>query len=214
MSSEAFLREDIVRYCRLLHQKGFLAANDGNVSARLSADRILITPTGVHKGFLSPEQLLIIDRAGRLVFGEGRPSGEVAMHLKALELRPDRTVVMHAHPPTCIALSLLRHARLNGVLPEVILSIGELVVVPYARPVSDALGQSLVGYVERHDALILERHGTLTLGRTVHEAYCLVERLEHSAKVLHLAHAIARPPPLPEPESRALLETYRRSRTE
>lgn len=214
MSSEAFLREDIVRYCRLLHQKGFLAANDGNVSARLEADRILITPTGAHKGFLSPEQLLVIDGAGRLVSGEGRPSSEVAMHLSALKLRPDRTVVMHAHPPTCIALSLLRNVRLNGMLPELILSIGELVVVPYARPSSDALGQSLVGYVERHDALILERHGTLTLGRTVHEAYCLIERLEHSAQVLHLAHALGKPMPLPEQEVGALLERYRRSRAD
>lgn len=202
----------MVAYCQLLHHKGFLAANDGNVSVRLGPGRILITPSGVHKGFLRPEELLVIDEQGRLLEGTGAPSGEVAMHLAALSLRSDRQVVMHAHPPTCIALSLFRNLRLNGVLPEVILSVGRITVVPYARPTSEALGEALRGYVEKNEALILERHGTLTLGRSVHEAYALVERLEHAALVLHRAHALGRPPALPEHEARALEEIHERSR--
>jgi L-fuculose-phosphate aldolase len=213
MSGEARLREEVVAYCALLHHKGYLAANDGNVSVRLGEGRALITPTGVHKGFLRPDELVVIDSRGKLLEGRSQPSGEVAMHVTALARRPDMNAVVHAHPPTCIAISLLRGLKLNGFLPEVILSVGSLTIVPYARPISEELGESLHGYVERHDALILERHGTLTVGKTVHDAYALVERLEHAAQVLHLAHLAGRPTPLPEDEQRALTEMYERSRS-
>jgi L-fuculose-phosphate aldolase len=210
--SELELRKEIVAFCRFLHQKNFLAANDGNVSARLSGGRILITPTGRHKGFIEPEELVVVDQSGNPLPGEARPSGEIAMHLAALRRRPDATVVIHSHPPTCIALSLLHHLRLNDILPRVILSIGEIVVVPYARPVSEDLGDAIAGYIERHDALILERHGTLTVGKTVAEAYARTERLEHAAHVLWLAYAVGRPRPLPEAESRALMRIYEQQR--
>lgn len=210
--SEAELREQVIRCCQLLHHKGYLAANDGNVSVRLGGGHILITPSGSLKAFLRPEDLVVIDELGKVVSGSAPPSGEVAMHLTALRLRPDIQAVVHAHPPTCIALTLLRHPRLNGVLPEVILSVGQLTIVPYARPISRELGDALVGFVERHDALILERHGTLTVGKTVQDAYALVERLEHASQVLHTAHTIGRPIPLPEHEVRALEAIYERSR--
>jgi len=211
--NEAELRRHVVDYCQLMHHKGYLAASDGNVSVRLGGGRILITPSGVHKGFLRPEDLLVIDEHGHVLEGDGRPSGEVAMHLTALRLRPDMQAVVHAHPPTCIAVSLLRHLRLNGILPEVILSVGSLQIVPYARPISADLAQSLEGYIEKHDALILERHGVLTVGRSVHQAYALVERLEHAAEVLRLAHAIGKPVPLSDSEVHALTEIYERSRS-
>ena len=210
---ERDFRSDIVGFCRMLHDRNYLAANDGNVSARLSPGRILITPTGLHKGFLEPDQLVIVDESGKLISGQGRPSGELAMHLTALRERPDADVVVHAHPPTCIALSLIRHLKLNGLLPEVILSIGRLTIVPYARPVSEELGLAIAEHLHRNDALILERHGTLTLGKTVAEAYNRTERLEHAAHVLWLAHAVGHPVPLPEAEVRTLEALYERSRT-
>ncbi len=212
MAGEEKLRAEIVQFCRLLHQRNWLAANDGNVSARLGGGRILITPSGRHKGLLEPEEMVVVDESGKLVAGDARPSGEIAMHLTALRLRSDANVVLHAHPPTCIALSLLRHIRLNGILPEVILSIGELVVVPYARPVSEDLGDALVGYIERHDAVILERHGTVALGGSVAEAYARTERLEHAAHVLWLAHTLGHPRPLPDAEWRALRNLHEQGR--
>ncbi len=210
--SEDELRRHIVDYCQLMHHKGYLAASDGNVSVRLGNGRILITPSGVHKGFLRPEDLIIVNEHGHVLEGDGRPSGEIAMHLTALARRPDVQAVVHAHPPTCIAVSLLRHLRLNGILPEVILSVGTIEIVPYARPISEDLAASLEGHIDRHDALILERHGTITVGRSVHHAYALVERLEHAAEVLRLAHAIGKPVPLPDAEIHALTELYERSR--
>ncbi len=205
--NEAELRTDVVRFCRLLHQKGYLAANDGNVSVRLG-DRFLITPSGAAKAFLATGDLLIVDAEGRVQEGWGRPTSELSMHLEAMRRWPRIQAIVHAHPPSCIALSLVRHPRLDDVLPEVMLSLGRIEVVPYARPQSEELARSVAQRFERSDALILERHGTVTAGRSLAEAYFLTERLEHAAHVLWLAHALGRPTPLPEPEARALRKAH------
>jgi L-fuculose-phosphate aldolase len=204
-------RRDIVQCCQWLHRQGFLAAYDGNVSARLDADRVLVTPSGVHKGFLEPAQLLEVDLDGRLLSGAGTPTGELAMHLEAYRQRPDARAVVHAHPPVCIALSLT-DAQLNGFLPEVTLSIGRLEVVPYARPLTDALARAVGQALKTIDAVILERHGTLAVGRDVAEAYAFTERLEHAAKVLWHAHALGAPKPLDPAEHRALVDIFSQRR--
>jgi L-fuculose-phosphate aldolase len=211
---ERTARAEIVHFCKLLHDKNYLAANDGNVSFRLCSHRVLITPTGVPKAFMRPEDLLVVDVRGNSVSGTGKPSGELAMHLAALRARPDAAAVVHAHPPTCIALTLIRHLRLNDVLPEVILSVGRLEIVPYARPLTEALAEAVASSLKSAEAVILERHGTVTLGRAVSEAYARTERLEHAAHVLWLAHAIGRPVPLPDHEARRLLDLYASSRAQ
>jgi len=210
--AELKVRQEVIRFCGLLHDKNFLAANDGNVSVRLCHRRVLITPTGVPKAFLSPEDLLTIDMEGNVLSGAGKPSGEIALHLEALRARPDALSVVHAHPPTCIALTLVRNLKLNDVLPEVILSVGRLEVVPYARPLTDALAHAVSGALGRADAVIMERHGTVTVGRDLSEAYMRTERLEHAAHVLWLAHALGRPVGLPEHEARTLYNLYAASR--
>jgi L-fuculose-phosphate aldolase len=208
---EQALREDIVRHCRLLHQRGYLAANDGNVSARLGADRILVTPSGVHKGFLELSDLIVVDREGRKISGERNPTGEIALHLRALAQRPDAQAVVHAHPPLAIAMSLTKK-KLDGILPEVTLSLGRLQVVPYARPLTDDLAKAVAAALEHSDAVILERHGTVAIGRTVAEAYGQTERIEHASQVLWSAYALNAPRPVDEAEQRALLRMYESGR--
>jgi L-fuculose-phosphate aldolase len=208
---EQALREDIVRHCRLLHQRGYLAANDGNVSSRLDGNRILVTPSGVHKGFLEPGDLIVVDLKGNKLSGSREPTGELALHLRALAQRPDATAVVHAHPPLAIAMSLTKK-KLDGILPEVTLSLGRLQVVPYARPLTDDLAKAVAAALEHSDAVILERHGTVAVGRTVAEAYGQTERLEHASQVLWSAYALAAPRPVDEAEQRALLRMYESSR--
>lgn len=209
---EQALREDIVRYCRLLHQRGYLAANDGNVSARLDGRRLLVTPSGVHKGFLEPDDLLVVDLAGQQLSGRGKPTGELALHLRSYAARPDASAVVHAHPPLAIAMSLTKK-RLDGILPEVTLSLGRLQVVPYARPLSEGLAEAVAEALTQADAVILERHGTVALGPTLAHAYGQTERIEHAAQVLWSANALVAPRPVAEAEHRALLGMYERSRS-
>jgi L-fuculose-phosphate aldolase len=208
---EQALREDIVRHCRLLHQRGYLAANDGNVSVRLDANRLLVTPSGVHKGFLEPGDLVVVDMTGKQLSGSGKPTGEIALHVRALGLRTDCSAVVHAHPPLAIAMSLTKK-KLDGILPEVTLSLGRLQVVPYARPLTDDLARAVAKGLEQSDAVILERHGTVAVGRTVAEAYGQTERIEHACQVLWSAYALGAPRPVDEAEQRALLKMYEHGR--
>jgi len=135
------------------------------------------------------------------------------MHLEAMRNRPDIRAVVHAHPPVSIAMSLSRK-KLNGFLPEVTLSVGRLQVVPYERPLSLKLARAVASALDNADAVILERHGTLAVGRDVAEAYARTERIEHAAHVLWLAHALGGPRPLEEGELRALEAMYNRSRAD
>ena len=208
---EQALREDIVRHCQLLHQRGYLAANDGNVSARLDAERVLVTPSGVHKGFLSPDDLVIVDLEGRQLSGKGVPTGELSLHLRALAARPEVKAVVHSHPPLAIAMSLAGK-KLDGILPEVTLSIGRLQVVPYQRPLSDELARAVAKALQGSDAVIMERHGTVAVGRTLSEAYGKTERVEHACQVLWSAYAVGSPKPIPAKELKALMEMYESSR--
>lgn len=208
---EHALREDIVRHCKLLHQRGYLAANDGNVSARLDANRVLVTPSGVHKGFLEPGDLVVVDLQGRKLSGNGKPTGEIALHLRALAQRPEAQAVVHAHPPLAIAMSLTKK-KLDGILPEVTLSLGRLQVIPYARPLSDDLARAVAAGLEHSDAVIMERHGTVAVGRNVAEAYGQTERIEHACQVLWSAYSLNAPRPVDEAEQRALLRMYESGR--
>jgi L-fuculose-phosphate aldolase len=209
---EEELRSEVVRVCRLLHEKNYLAAADGNVSVRLDERRFLVTPTGVIKAFLSPLDLIEVDLEGNVLSGTRKPTGELSMHLAAYRARPDIECVVHAHPPTCIALSLFKQLRLQDVLPEVTLSIGRLEVVPYARPLTVDLAEAAAARLAHGDALILERHGTLTVGPDLLSAYALTERLEHASQVLWLANVLGRPPTLPNSEAQFLRDAYRRQR--
>lgn len=211
-TDEATLRRDVIDVCKQLHLQGYLAAADGNVSARLPGGDLLVTPSGVPKAFLEPDDLVRLAPDGTPRPGQGKPTGELPMHLAALATRPEANVVVHAHPPTAIALSLFKHLRLEGVLPEVILSVGKLVVVPYARPLTEALARGVAGGLAESDAVILERHGTVAVGRTLLEAFAWTERVEHACEVLWKAHALGRPTGLPEQEVATLRRMYAAAR--
>jgi L-fuculose-phosphate aldolase len=203
------IARQILEVCRLLHEKNFLAAADGNVSYRISEDQILITPAGRHKGFLSPSDLALINLKNEILHGE--PSSERLMHLAVYRYAPEARCVVHAHPPTAIAWSIARPELRElpfEALPEVILAVGRVPIVPYARPGTQDMGENLKAYLPEHRAMILGRHGALSWGESLAEAYNGMERLEHSALILKLAQEIAsartRLRPLPTDELRAL----------
>ena len=205
-------RGEVIRVCRLMHERRLVAAFDGNVSFRLGAGRFLVTPSGVHKGFLRPEHLVVVDGDGKVIEGSGSASSEISMHLAVMKCRPDANAVVHAHAPSAVAMSLLRHPQLNGVLSEVSLAFGELQVLPYERPGTVELADVVAAGLEKHDIVILERHGTVAVGRSLEEAYAFTEGLEHAAHILWMAHCVQRPSRLGDGEMRALGEIHARTR--
>lgn len=188
--SEAVARRDIVTVCRRLYDRGLIAGQDGNVSVRLTPDRILVTPAGMSKVDVTEESLVTMMLDGTRCGGEGEPSSEVEMHLHLYRRRDAVGAVVHAHPPTAIAFSVVGETLDPDVLPEVIYQLGAVPLVPYATPGTPALARSLDPYLAGHDAFLLAHHGATTVGPTLTIAHQRMESLEHAARILLSARAL------------------------
>jgi L-fuculose-phosphate aldolase len=199
MSIQQLLKQEIVRICGMLHRKNYLAATDGNVSVRLG-DRVLVTPSGVHKGYMSADQVITLDLAGHVVEGEGTPTSEIRMHLVAYELRPEIAAVVHAHLPYATACTLAGVSLLEPVLPEVVITLGGIPTAPYATPGTDEVPDAIRDYIRDYDAILLSRHGAMTVGSDVMDAYNKMEKLEHTARVILAGRLQGPVAPLPEAE--------------
>jgi L-fuculose-phosphate aldolase len=203
-TTEKTLKEKVVRVCRMLHHKNLIAAMDGNVSVKFG-DGLLTTPSGVNKGFLEEDQLILVDWNGRVVEGDGQPTSEMAMHLAVYRLRPEVGAVVHAHPPLATAFSIAGISLEDFVLPEVVMTMGVIPTVSYATPTTAEVPESIRTLILKHDALILERHGALTVGRDLMDAYNKMEKLEHAALIIFSALQLGRVKRLPPREVEKLL---------
>ncbi len=189
MQTERELKRELVKICRMLHLKNFIAATDGNVSVKYGS-RLLTTPSGVNKGFIEEDQIIGVDLAGRVVSGRGQPTSELAMHLMVYEVRPDVRAVIHAHPPLATAFSIAGVTLEEFVLPEVVMTMGGIPTTSYATPTTPDVPEVIRELIQRYDALILARHGGLTLGRDLMDAYNKMEKLEHTALVILTARQL------------------------
>lgn len=195
--SESSARQHLVAICRRLYEKDLIAAGDGNVSLRLGDDRVLVTPSGFHKGFLSPDDLIVTDLHGKRLRGQHRPSSEFLMHEIAYAERPDIGAVVHAHPPITVALALAGVSLGDCVLSETCLLLGPVPTAPYSTPTTDEVPRTLRPFLRAANAIVLDRHGALTLGRTLDEAWHRMEALEHAARITHAARSLGPVAPLP-----------------
>lgn len=205
------LCQHIVDIARRLHGRDCLAAADGNLSVRVDDDEIWMTPSGVAKAFMNPDDMACISLNGDI--RHGQPSGERLMHLEIYRRCPQARAVVHAHPPTAIAWTLARPELKelpSDALPEVLLACGRVPIVPYARPGTPEMGSALAAFLPGDRALLLSRHGAVCWGEDLEEAWRGLERIEHAAKILLAAEQLggARPvPPEEMPGLRALRAT-------
>jgi L-fuculose-phosphate aldolase len=199
------LKSDIVKTAKLLHQKNFLASADGNISIRINSETILITPSGKHKGFLNEDDLAVVTVDNQILFGN--PSGERLMHLEVYQKCSEAKAVVHAHPPYAIAWSVafpdLKELP-KECLSELILAVGQIPIVPYQRPGTPEMGTVLSPWLPKQRVFILSRHGALSWGEDLQEAYNGIERLEHTAFILSIASQMNGLSFLPASEVQAL----------
>jgi L-fuculose-phosphate aldolase len=170
-------------------QRSLVAANDGNISVRLPDGNVLVTPTLVSKGFLSPDMLVVVDPSGAVVHGDRRPSSEVAMHLRVYALAPSVGAVVHAHPLHATAFALRGEPLVGALLPEIVVALPAVPVAPYATPSTHEVPDSIAPLVATHTACLLEQHGALTWGVDLMTAYLTMERLEYTAHLTTIARA-------------------------
>jgi L-fuculose-phosphate aldolase len=194
---EAEARHQIVDAGNRLHDRFFVASNDGNISARLSETEILITPTSINKGDVSEDQIIKIDMAGHVITGNLKPSSETKMHLAVYKTRPDVRAIVHAHPPTATGFAAC-HIRLDQdiILPEVIFGLGKIGFAAYGTPSTEEIPDAVVKEIPDCEALLLSNHGALTVGADVLQAFYRMEVLEMYAKVRLVTHILGGPKPL------------------
>ena len=190
MPSETQLRADIVEVGRRMYARGYTASNDGNISVRLDAGRLLMTPKSVCKGFMDPAMLCITDLEGKKLAGERDPSSEMQMHLEVYRQRPDVNAVVHAHPPVATAFAVAGIPLDRAVLAEVVTTLGSVPIAEYATPSTKELPEAVRKYVKAHDGMLLANHGALTLGADLFSAYYKMETIEHFANISFVARML------------------------
>jgi L-fuculose-phosphate aldolase len=190
MQIEERLRADIVEIGRRLHARGYVASNDGNVSVRLDGDRLLTTPTGVSKGFMTPDMLVTTDMSGRKLTGDRNPSSEILMHLAVYEHRPEIKAVVHAHPPTATGFAVAGIPLDRAVLAEVVTTLGSIPIAEYGTPSTSELADAVRQYIRSHDGVLLANHGALTVADALFPAYYKMETVEHFARISLVARQL------------------------
>ncbi len=193
MKSERQHREDIVRFGRMIHDKGFVAATDGNLSVRLDHDTVLSTPPGMSKGMMEPEDLVVVDMQGKRVMGRRNVSSEVAMHLLIYRQRPDVKGIVHAHPPTATGYAACGLPLNQALVSEIVLALGCIPVARYGTPGTPELTQALEPLIPQYDAILMANHGVVTYGEDLLKAYMKMETVEHFAKIALVSHLLGRP---------------------
>lgn len=187
--SEEELRRDIVEVGRRIWTRGYVAAYDGNISAKLNEREILTTPTCVSKGFMTPNMIVKVDPEGNPI-GPGKPSSEIALHLMAYNERPDVGAVVHAHPPISTGFGVARESLEARTMPEVLVHLGSIPLTEYATPASSEVPEAARPFIHDNNAMILANHGSLTVGADVFEAYYRLEIVEHFALITLVARML------------------------
>ncbi len=186
------IKQEICEVGHRLYDHGFVAANDGNISVKLNDNEFYCTPTGVSKGSLTPDMIIKIDAEGNKIEGTLNPSSEIKMHLRVFRERPDVNAVVHAHPPVATAFTVAGIPLDRYILPEAVLTIGDVPTCAYATPSTMEIPDSLMPYIQEHDAFMLKNHGALTVGNTLTRAFFTMEEVEFNAKIMKYAMELGR----------------------
>jgi len=206
VENESHIRQEICRIGKMLHQRGYVAACDGNISVRLSQNLVLCTPTSISKGMMTPEDLVLVDMGGQQQNGQRHPSTELGMHLLFYTLRPDIRAVVHAHPPTATGFAAAGISLEEPLVAEVVVSCGKIPLARYGTPGTPDLADALKPLIPGHDALLMANHGVVTCGHDLMKAYMKMETVEHYAQIALVARQLGPARPLPAEEIRKLME--------
>src|SRR3954447_24530939 len=203
-------KEQMCEIGRRLYNRGFAAANDGNITVRLGPNEFLCTPTMVSKGFMKPDDICKVDGAGKQLAGKKKRTSEVLLHLAVYKERPDVNAVVHCHPPYATAFAVAQEPIPKCVLPEVEVFLGEVPMAVYETPGTQKFAETIVPYVKGSNTIILANHGTVTFGPTLEKAYFNTEIIDAYCRILILARQLGRVNYFSEEQTRELLALKKR----
>jgi len=200
------IKQEICDIGDRLYKKGFAAANDGNITYRLSENEVVCTPTLITKGFMKPDDLCIVDMEGKQLSGRRKRTSEVMLHLAIMKARPEIKSVVHCHPPHATAFGVAREPVPQCVLPEVEIFIGNVPITKYAIPGGQEFADTILPFVDKSNVIILANHGTISFDVTIEKAYWWTEILDAYCRILMLARGLGSVNYFTEPEATALID--------
>lgn len=200
------VKQEICEIGDRIYKKGFAAANDGNISYRISENEVVCTPTGISKGFMKPDDLCMVDMTGKQIGGRRKATSEIKLHLAIMKERPELKSVVHCHPPHATAFGIAREPVPQCVLPEVEIFLGDVPIARYDIPGSQDFANTILPFVKKSNVIILANHGTVSYGETVEKAYWATEILDAYCRMLILARSLGRVNYFTEAEAKGLLD--------
>ncbi|WP_153557300.1 class II aldolase/adducin family protein [Roseimaritima sediminicola] len=206
MQSLHKLKQEICDIGKRIYNRQFAAANDGNITVRVSENEFLCTPTMHCKGYLKPDDIALIDGTGKQISGRKKRSSEALLHLEIYRQREDIRSVVHCHPPHATAFAIAREPIPQCVLPEVEVFLGDVPITQYETPGGQAFADTIIPHVHKTNVMILANHGTVSYGENVERAYWWTEILDSYCRMLLLARQLGNVSYLNEQKSRELLE--------
>lgn len=211
MKTELEIKQEMCEIGRRVYNRGMVAANDGNFSVKLNEHEFLCTPTGVSKGFMTPEFICKVNEKGEVLeVNEGfRPSSEVKMHMRIYEQRPDVNAVVHAHPMYATTFAIAGRPLMDPIMPEAAIFLGGVPLAKYATPSTMEVPDSIQEYLQDYDAVLLENHGALTFSDTLLNAYYRMESVEFYARLMYQAEMLGGPKIIPPEKVEELYEIRR-----
>ena len=204
------IKEQICEIGRRVYNKGFAAANDGNISYRVGENEVLCSPTYICKGFMTPDDICMVDLDGNQLAGKRKRTSEILLHLTIMKHRPDVKAVVHCHPPHATAFAVTREAIPQCVLPEIEVFMGEVPLAPYETPGAQGFADTVLPFLKSSNTIILANHGTVTFGAELEEAYWKTEILDAYCRILILSQQLGGITYLNEKKSRELLDLKKR----
>ena len=200
------IKQEICEIGRRIYNKGFAAANDGNISFRISENEVLCSPTMISKGFMQPDDICSVDMEGKQLSGRRKRSSEILLHLTIMKARPEIKSVVHCHPPHATAFAVAREPIPQCVLPEVEVFLGDVPITKYETPGGQKFADTVLPFVHKCNVLMLANHGTVSFGESVERAYWWTEILDAYCRILMLSRDLGRVNYLGEQKSRELLD--------
>jgi L-fuculose-phosphate aldolase len=192
--------QDIITTGQRLYNQKYIVGTEGNISWRINKEKLLVTRSGICKADMNESDIVPIDSSGNVLEREIRPSSEIKLHLAVYQERSDAKAIIHAHPPFAVSLTLAGIQLNQPFLPENVLLLGSVPTADYARPSTDQVPASIRKYIRKTDIILLERHGSITIGKNLKEAFQKLEILENTARVVWLSKQLGDPQPLPDEE--------------
>ena len=207
--SDFEIKREICEYGKRIYMNGFVAANDGNISVKVDDNTFWATPTGVSKGYMTPDMLVKVDAEGNVLEGKLKPSSELKMHMRVYKERPDVNAVVHAHPPIATGFAIAGIPLDKYTMPEAVIFLGSVPITPYGTPSTNEIPDAVSGYLQNYDAFLLENHGGLTVGADLNTAYFRMETMEFFAKVSLIAKLLGGEHEIPCDQVNKLVEMRR-----